>query len=311
MAVTATRRAGGAGEAAGDGGRRDGSRKRARGPSRPAPSRSKGGPRGYILFGEVSITVVGRYFYQHLGSTRHLEPGTVLALEHTPSKVFLDAMHVRGPNGSVGNPPAWTLPALRFVIVGRRRLVVDGRLRRHSGDSSQLQLAVALQRPSGLRTPRPVDERALSPVLPVVPRSSFELSSKFVTRRSHGVRENVSVLCHGRSHTCTKLGPVPQGSRHSLRLIGSPVDIALGLVCSTHRVRSRQRGGGGPGGRGPGRERVTPFIHREGFADNLKGGTREALQIGSNVMLVSVHVFIYVFALCAPFEPGERTSHYP
>jgi hypothetical protein len=91
----------GAGEAAGDGGRRDGSRKRARGPSRPAPSRCKGGPprgyilfgppRGYILFGEVSITVVRRYFYQHLWSTRHLEPGTVLALEHTPSKAFLNA----------------------------------------------------------------------------------------------------------------------------------------------------------------------------------------------------------------------------
>ena len=34
----------GAGDLAGDGGRRDGSRKRARGPSRPAPSRCKGGP---------------------------------------------------------------------------------------------------------------------------------------------------------------------------------------------------------------------------------------------------------------------------
>ena len=36
-------------------------------------------------------TVVRRYFYQHLWSTRHLEPGTVLALEHTPSKAFLNA----------------------------------------------------------------------------------------------------------------------------------------------------------------------------------------------------------------------------
>jgi hypothetical protein len=89
-----------------DGGRRDGSRKRARGPSRPAPSRSKGGPpRGYILFGEVSITVVSRFFYKCLGSTRVLEPGTVLTLEPTPSTAFPNAVHVRGPHGSVGNLP--------------------------------------------------------------------------------------------------------------------------------------------------------------------------------------------------------------
>ena len=137
----------GAGDLAGDGGRRDGSRKRARGPSRPAPSRCKGGPpRGYILFGEVSITVVGRYFYQHLGSTRHLEPGTVLDLEHTPSKAFPNAVHVRGPNGSVGNLPEGPHQVLvKELLTGLKsqvhcRAVVHGKDVRH--DSLDIAIEV-------------------------------------------------------------------------------------------------------------------------------------------------------------------------
>ena len=92
----------------GDGARRDGSRKRARAsaPSRPPPPRTRGGPpRGYILYGDITITVVGRYYLKQEGSTRLIQPGTVLELKHAPVTGYPNAVEVHGPRGRVGFLP--------------------------------------------------------------------------------------------------------------------------------------------------------------------------------------------------------------
>ena len=147
LAVTATRRGGGQVTSPGTGAVVMAVARGHVGPLAPPPHAAKGGPpRGYILFGEVSITVVGRYFYQHLGSTRHLEPGTVLDLEHTPSKAFPNAVHVRGPNGSVGNLPEGPHQVLvKELLTGRKsqvhcRAVVHGKDVRH--DSLDIAIEV-------------------------------------------------------------------------------------------------------------------------------------------------------------------------
>ena len=60
---------------------------------------------GVILYGDITITVVGRYYLKQEGSTRLIQPGTVLELRHAPVTGYPNAVEVHGPRGRVGFLP--------------------------------------------------------------------------------------------------------------------------------------------------------------------------------------------------------------
>ncbi len=90
-----------------DGGRRDGSRKRARGLSRPAPSVPKGVSTSENI--DMAPSYSGKCSCQHLGSIRVRESGTVATLEPTPSSTCCACARAPRVCWEPARGPIWSL----------------------------------------------------------------------------------------------------------------------------------------------------------------------------------------------------------